>query len=201
MHICIGNTSLVIANHLEVSRDGRSSNSWLMVAVAVAASSRTWRTGVPNWDFTIVLEHKLQPKTYESGRPFHMVDLPLGWTVIPIGRWHGFSVFRALYTSIICQLVATQLFSCRNLWEIAQSHVIDFDFLVSVLKMNLVELCRSRRALSFPQVTFDLTFDKNKLYQKLFDACASCDVSNGVWSHFVIGYNFTFLASKLLELK
>jgi len=172
-----------------------------MVAVAVAASSRTWRTGVPNWDFTIVLEHKLEPRSDESGRPFHMVDLPLGWTVIPIGRRHGFSGFRALYTSMICQLVATQLFSCRNLWEIAQWHVIDIDFLVSVLKMNLVELSRRGRPFPFPQVTFDLTFDRNKLYQKLFDAFASCDVSNGVWSHFVIGYNLTFLASNLLELK
>lgn len=79
--------------------------------------------------------------------------------------------------------------------------MIDTDFLVSVLKMNLVELTRCGFALSVPQVTFDLTFDKNKLYQKLFDAFASCDVSNGVWSHFVIGYNFTFLASKLLEVK
>jgi hypothetical protein len=171
-----------------------------MVAVAVAASSRTWRTGVPNWDFTIALEHKLEPSTGRSSRPFHMVDLPLGWTVIPIGRRHGFSVFRALYTSIICQLVATQLFSCRNLWEIAQWHVIDIDFLVSVLKMNLVELSRIQMWSSY-QVTFDLTFDKNKLYQKPFDAFASCDVSSGVWSHFVIGYNLTFLASKLLELK
>jgi hypothetical protein len=176
-----------------------------MVAVAVAASSsRTWRTEVPNWDFTIV-QHKLEPRILDenSGRPFHMVDLPLSWSVIPIGRRHGFSVFRALFTSIIDQLVATQLCSCRNLWEIAQWHVIDIDFVVSVLKMNLVQLSRIQMCLRNwnCQVTFDLTLDKNKVYQRLFDAFASCDVSNGVWSHFVIGYNFTFLASKSLEFK
>jgi len=79
--------------------------------------------------------------------------------------------------------------------------VIDIDFFDTSLKMNLVELSRCGLALPIPQVTFDLTFDKNKLYQKLFDTFASCNVSNGVWSHFVIGYNFTFLASKLLNLK
>jgi hypothetical protein len=79
--------------------------------------------------------------------------------------------------------------------------VIDIDFLVFVLKMNLVELSRCGWAFPILQVTFDLTFDNTKLYQKLFDAFMSCDVSNGVWFHFVIGYNFTFLASKLLELK
>jgi hypothetical protein len=168
--------------------------------MAVAASSRTWRTGVPNWVCNTV-ERNLERRTGKSGRPFHMVALPLGWTAI--GRRHGISVFRAVYTSITCQLVATQLFSCRNLWEIAQWHVIDIDFLFSVLKMNLVELFRIQMCLrsSTRQVTFDLTFDKNKLYQKLFNAFASCDMSNGVWSHFVIGYNLTFLASKLLELK
>jgi hypothetical protein len=79
--------------------------------------------------------------------------------------------------------------------------VIDIDFFDTSLKMNLVELSRCGSTLPIPQVTFNLTFDKNKLYQKLFNAFASCNVSNGVWSHFVIGYNFTFLASKLLNLK
>jgi hypothetical protein len=46
--------------------------------------------------------------------------------------------------------------------------------------MNLVELARCGWAFPIHQVTFDLIFDKNKLYQKLFDAVASCNVSNGV---------------------